>query len=302
MLTLDARQIRQRVTYGAVAGAIAELLRSDVQPVAPPRQVLSLPSDGALLVMPVADEQCAVVKTVTVHLDNARLGRPVIQGQVLVLDARSGEPLALLDGPAVTALRTAALSLLAARTWGIPEGPLLIIGAGQQARAHLEALTEGSPSQDIWCSSARPESRDALVAWGERRGLRIRPATTLEQAVREAAVIVTATTSLSPVIPDMVRDDVLILAVGAFRPDMQEVPASLVERAGIVVDDMTGARHEAGDLLQARVDWGAVLSLRDLLHGAVPRPGPKLFKSVGHAFWDLAAAKLCLNSGEAEAG
>ncbi|MFD1734008.1 hypothetical protein ACFSC4_26620 [Deinococcus malanensis] len=71
--------------------------------------------------MPVADQHCAVVKTVTVHLENARSGQPVVQGQVLVLDARSGEPLAVMDGPAITALRTAALSLLAAQTWGVSE-------------------------------------------------------------------------------------------------------------------------------------------------------------------------------------
>ncbi|MFD1734009.1 NAD(P)-binding domain-containing protein [Deinococcus malanensis] len=173
-----------------------------------------------------------------------------------------------------------------------------MIGAGQQARAHLEALTEAGPPREVWCSSTRPESTRALVTWGKERGLRIRAAANLEQAVREAAVIVTATTSVSPVMPDLIRDDVLILAVGAFRPDMQEIPSSLVERAGIVVDDLIGARHEAGDLLQARVEWDAVLTLRDLLGGAVPRQGPRLFKSVGHAFWDLAAAKLCLTPSE----
>lgn len=296
MLILDAQQLRQRATYAAVAQGIAELLRAAVQPTAPQRQHLSLPADGQLLVMPVADQQLAVVKTVTVHLANASLNLPVIQGRVLVLDAPSGIPLALLDGPAITALRTAALSLLAAQTWGMPEGPLLIIGAGQQARAHLEALTEGRRPREIWCHSARPESRDAFIAWGEERGLQIKPVTHLEQAVREAAVIVTATTSLSPVIADVVRDDVLILAVGSYRPGMQEIPASLVERAGIVVDDLAGARHEAGDLLQANIDWSAVLTLRDLLQGGVPRSGPRLFKSVGHAFWDLAAAKVCLTN------
>ena len=294
MLILDAQQIKQRATYAAVAKGIADLLRAEVQPVAPPRQQLPLPADGTLLVMPSADQQLAVVKTVTVHLSNARLNLPVIQGRVLVLDAQSGTPLALLDGPAITALRTAALSLLAAQTWGISEGPLLIIGPGQQARAHLEALTEGDRSREIWCSSPRPESRTAFIAWGEERGLQIKLASHLEQAVRNAAVIVTATTSVSPVIADVVRGDALILAVGSYKPTMQEIPARLVERAGIVVDDLTGARHEAGDLLQANVDWNTVLTLRDLLQGGVPRPGPRLFKSVGHALWDLAAAKVCL--------
>ncbi len=296
MLILDAQQIRQGATYAAVAQGIADLLRAEVQPMAPPRQLLPLPADGTLLVMPTADQQLAVVKTVTVHLANARLNLPVIQGRVLVLDAGSGTPLALLDGPAITALRTAALSLLAAQTWGVSDGPMLIIGTGQQAQAHLEALTEADRSREIWCSSPRPESRNAFIAWGAARGLQIKPVSNLEQAVQEAALIVTATTSMSPVIADVVRGDALILAVGSYKPTMQEIPASLVERAGIVVDDLTGARHEAGDLLQAKVDWNSVLTLRDLLHGAVPRSGPRLFKSVGHAFWDLAAAKVCLNS------
>ncbi len=103
-----------------------------------------------------------------------------------------------------------------------------------------------------------------------------------------AALIVTATSSATPVIDDAVFPPTFIAAVGAYRPDMSELPPSLVQRARLFVDTLDGARDEAGDLLQAGVDWSTVTPLAAELER--PDRGPVVFKSVGHALWDLAAA------------
>jgi ornithine cyclodeaminase len=112
-------------------------------------------------------------------------------------------------------------------------------------------------------------------------------------------MVVTTTTSTTPVITDRVRNRAFIAAVGAYRPTMAELPPELVRRSRVFVDTLEGARHEAGDLIQADIDWSNVASLEDVVlplspEDARPRRGtaPTIFKSVGHALWDLAAARL----------
>jgi ornithine cyclodeaminase len=121
----------------------------------------------------------------------------------------------------------------------------------------------------------------------------------LTEAVGEATLIVTATTSEDPVIPPVVRNDAFVAAVGSFRPQMVELPSPLVERAQVVVDDLEGAREEAGDLLAAEgagaFDWTRAVPLEDALSRPDVARGsvrPVVFESVGHALWDLAAARL----------
>jgi 1-piperideine-2-carboxylate/1-pyrroline-2-carboxylate reductase [NAD(P)H] len=146
MRILDANETAARLPYPALADAIGAVLlqhqRDEAR--APERTVLDLPDGGKLLVMPAADGEIAITKLVTVHPGNAGLGLPTIQGEVVVMDAANGKRLGLLEGATVTGRRTAALSLLAARRLApVPEGPLLIVGAGVQGRAHLEAFRDG---------------------------------------------------------------------------------------------------------------------------------------------------------------
>ena len=141
MEILDARETEARLPYPKLADSIREVMdgRREGKLDAPSRLVLPLPEGGNLLVMPAADDELAITKQVTVHPKNAEHELPTIQGEVVVMEARTGTRLGILDGAAVTAKRTAALSLLAARTLASrPDGPLLIVGAGTQARSHLE--------------------------------------------------------------------------------------------------------------------------------------------------------------------
>lgn len=278
--------------YLALSDAIADVLRARKagRAVAPERLAVPLPG-GTLLCMPAADETVAIVKNLTVHPDNRDL--PVIQGEVLVLDAATGRKLAVLDARELTAQRTAAVSLLAARRLAPrPAGPLCVIGAGVQAEAHVEAFWQGFGAREIRLVSRTRSRAEALAARLADAGIRVRVLDDAGQAVADAALVVTATTSPEPVFPDAVPDAVFVSAVGSFTPESAEVPASLVRRAALFVDDLASAKVEAGDFLRAGVDWAAVTPLEDVSDRAPTCPGPVVFKTVGHALFDLAAARL----------
>ncbi len=276
----------------ALSEAIAAVLRARKagRAVAPERLAVPVPG-GVLLCMPAADDAVAIVKNITVHPANR--DRPVIQGEVLVVEAATGRKLAVLDARELTARRTAAVSLLAARLLAPRrQGPLCVFGAGVQARGHVEAFCQGLGVREVRLVSRSRARAEALAEVAARQGVVVRVLDDAAAAVRDAALIVTATTSPEPVFPDTVAEDVFVAAVGSFTPEAAEVPASLVGRATLFVDDMASARVEAGDFLRAGVDWDAVTALEDILD-APPRPtGPVLFKTVGHALFDLAAARL----------
>lgn len=286
--------------YHALSDAVADVLRARKagEAFAPERLAVPVPG-GVLLCMPAADGTIAVVKTITVHPGNREL--PVIQGEVTVLDAATGERLGSLDGPTVTARRTAAVSLLAARLLAKePGGLLVIIGSGVQARGHAAAFWQGLGVREIVLCGRDSARLDAAAK--DLAALGVAVAVTADPAERDrltarAGLIVTATTSGEPVLADNVRDEAFVAAVGSFTPQAAELPALLVERASLFVDDFASAKAEAGDYLRAGVDWGRVTPLEDVLDGASPRPaGPIVFKSVGHALFDLAAARQAFNS------
>uniref|UniRef100_I2Q227 Putative ornithine cyclodeaminase, mu-crystallin n=1 Tax=Desulfovibrio sp. U5L TaxID=596152 RepID=I2Q227_9BACT len=284
-------EVERLFRYDALADAVAEVLRARWagRAFAPERLTVPVPG-GVLLCMPATDETLAVVKTITVHPGNRE--RPVIQGEVTVLEAATGKRLGVLDGPTVTARRTAAVSLLAARLLApAPDGPLLVIGAGVQARAHVEAFRQGLEVREIWLASRTRDRAEGLARDLAGLGVAVRVAADVAAVAAEAGLIVTATTSREPVLPDVVRGDVFVSAVGSFTPEAAEVPASLVRRAALFVDDLASARVEAGDFLRAGVDWDTVTDLTDVLDHPPSPSGPVVFKTVGHALFDLAAAR-----------
>ncbi len=298
MEILGAEETAARLPYTELAESIREvaLERESSGVRAPARTSLPLLEGGVLLVMPASGGGIAITKLVTVHPENARGGLPTIQGEVVVMEAATGRRLGILDGSAVTARRTAALSLLAARELAPrPNGPLLIVGAGAQGRAHLEAFHEGLGTSRTFINSRTEERAEVLVEHAEGLGMEARVVGEPAEALDEASLVVTATTSREPVLPGAVPDDVFIAAVGSFQPGAAELPAELVGRAAVVVDTLEGAREEAGDLIQAEkagaFSWGNATPLEDVLRTSERPEGPVVFKSVGHALWDLAAAR-----------
>jgi ornithine cyclodeaminase len=293
---LDAAATATALPYPRLAQALETMLerkRAGVT-VAPERLAVPL-NGGVLLAMPAADHDYAVTKLVTVHAGNAAHGLPSLLGEVLLMKADTGERLLMLDGPTVTARRTAALSALAAQRLGAPRGAdLLVVGAGVQARAHIAAFVELLGVRSVRIASRGIVRAHALADELRASGVPAEAVADVAAAAARSAIVVTATTATSPVIPDALGNDAFVAAVGAYRPDMCELPASLIARARVVVDDLPGARHEAGDILQAQRDFGSVEALEDALYdGRLARDGrPVVFKSVGQALWDLAAARL----------
>jgi 1-piperideine-2-carboxylate/1-pyrroline-2-carboxylate reductase [NAD(P)H] len=294
---LGAEETAARLPYADLAESIREVVleRGSGAVHAPSRMSLPLAEGGVLLVMPASGKDIAMTKLVTVHPENTRSGLPTIQGEVVVMEAGTGRRLGILDGSVVTARRTAALSLLAARELAPrPNGPLLIVGAGTQGRAHLEAFHEGLGTSRVFVNSRTRESAGSLVEHAERLGLEARVIEEPGEALGEASLVVTATTSREPVLPEGVPDGSFVAAVGSFEPGVAELPVGLVAGAAVVVDTLEGAREEAGDLIQAEkagaFSWENATQLEDVLRASERPEGTVVFKSVGHALWDLAAA------------
>jgi 1-piperideine-2-carboxylate/1-pyrroline-2-carboxylate reductase [NAD(P)H] len=140
---LDAQETAARLPYSLLVDEIRELL-ADAGVIVPERLVQPLAGGGSLFVMPAMDGRIAIAKLITFTPANTGTARPAIQGDVVVFDVASGARTLILDGPTLTARRTAAVSLLAAqRLAPNKNGPLLIVGAGAQGRAHLEAFAQG---------------------------------------------------------------------------------------------------------------------------------------------------------------
>jgi len=298
-LALSPAETAQALPYPLLAQSVAKLL-ADPGVQVPPRQVLTLPAGGSLFVMPAFDGQVAITKLITFVAHNPAQGRPAIQGDVVVFDAQSGERLHILHGPTVTARRTAAVSLLAAQHLApCPQGPLLIVGAGVQGRAHLEAFHQGLGVQEVWVASRTRAGAQALVDHALGLGLRAQVAPDPDAALAHCPLVVSATPAQAVVLRGQPRDDAWIGAVGAFTPRMvewaPEVVRALSQRGQVVVDTRD-ADHEAGDLLQAGLEVGALPTLAQALAApaAALRRGPVLFKSCGWAGWDLAAARCVL--------
>ena len=295
---LNAGQTSACLAYPALADEIARLLQ-DASVQVPARLVQALPGGASLFVMPAFDDRVAITKLITFTPANAGTSRPTIQGAVLVFDSVTGERRLMLDGPTVTARRTAAVSLLAAqRLAPNPRGPLLVVGAGVQGKAHLEAFAAGLGVRDVMISSRNPASAALLVAYAKSLGLKAQMAPDANAALAACPLVVTCTPARQVVLKTLPRNDAFIAAVGAFTPQMVELDADLcrhVAQTGRVVVDTADAIHEAGDLLQAGLDITRFATLREVIRRPAKMPaGPVLFKSCGWAGWDLAAARLAL--------
>jgi 1-piperideine-2-carboxylate/1-pyrroline-2-carboxylate reductase [NAD(P)H] len=299
---LSVENTASRLPYLELADAIREvaLARRSGTVQAPPRLALPLAEDGVLLVMPASDAEISITKLVTVHPENVGRGLPTIQGEAVVMEAATGSRLGLLDGTVVTARRTAALSMLAARELAShPDGPLLVVGAGTQGRSHLEAFREGLGVSEVFIYSRTTESSAALAEHAVGLGMDAVVVPRPEDALGEVTLLVTATTSREPVLPEGVRGDAFVAAVGSFESEAAELPPAMISRSTVVVDTTEGAREEAGDLLQAEsvgaFRWESAAALEDALRWSERPGGLVVFESVGHALWDLAAAKLAFS-------
>ena len=295
---LDAAQTAARLPWSALVSELARLL-CDVSVQVPPRLVQALAGGASLFVMPAFDSQVAITKLITFTPANAGTQRPAIQGDVVVFHVATGERRLLLDGPTVTARRTAAVSLMAAQCCAPNrQGPLLIVGAGMQGRAHLEAFAQGLSIKEVRVASRSAAGAQALAGHARSLGLKASVVRDADAQMADCPLVVTCTPANAVVLRALPRADAFVAAVGAFTPQMMELDAALCRHFaahGTVLVDTPDARHEAGDLLQAGLDVSRFSDLRAVVNGtAGPVKGPVLFKSCGWAGWDLAAARTAL--------
>ncbi|MEJ7137956.1 bifunctional Delta(1)-pyrroline-2-carboxylate/Delta(1)-piperideine-2-carboxylate reductase [Amphibiibacter pelophylacis] len=282
---LDFRALMDALATASVQAASGEID-------SPVRQVVPLVNGGVMLSMPATADDIAIHKLVNVQPGNARAGLPTINGLVTAFEARTGQPLFVLDGPEVTGRRTAAVSMLALRHL-LPQGPrhVLLIGAGAQARFHVLALHALDSSVRI---SVRSRSSAALADFCSQhaaQGVQISP-DAADTVADDVDAVICCTTSSAPVYDEPARPGRVVIGVGAFKPDMAEIGAQTLSGSTIYTDEPEGAQHEAGDLLRAGVDWAQVLPLSTLVQQPPDLSAAAVFKSVGYAAWDLAAARV----------
>lgn len=301
-MLLNAEDTARHLPWALLVDEIERLL-TDASVTVPPRLVQPLPGGGSLFVMPAADDRLAVTKLITFTPANAGTDLPAIQGDVVVFDTATGARRLVLDGPTVTARRTAAVSALAARLLApgpMPaSGPLLVVGAGVQGKAHLDAFASVLGVDEAVIASRSERSAQALARYAhDSLGMRTHITSDADQALLQCPWVVTCTPARQIVLNGPVRDDVFLSAVGAFTPHMAELAPSLCRQfwaRGQVVVDTADASHEAGDLLQAGLSPAACMTLADVVRTRPTRSaGPVLFKSCGWAGWDLAAARTAL--------
>jgi alanine dehydrogenase len=278
MRYLDAAAVRQALSMSAAIGSMEQAFSDDRE--VPVRTLL-----GPSLFMPGRVGSITGVKVVSTVP-----GKPF--GIVAVFD-ENGACTGLVDGPTLTAIRTAAGAGLATRLLARPDSrTLAMLGAGAMAYDQVRAVQEVRPIEDVLVWSRDIANARALAERVD--GSAVEDA---DAAVREADVVSTATPSTKPLFSaQSVRPGTHINAVGAFTPDMCEIPAATVRDAMVIVDDLTAAQEEAGDLLQAdRMPDGTVSDLLAGRHRG--RSGSRevtFFKSVGIASQDVAAAAMAL--------
>jgi len=288
-----ARRLDLRPLMAAVAQAALDVDAGRL--LSPERLVVPLGAGGVMLSMPATAPDIGIHKLVNVQPANRPLGLPTIFGLVTVVDAATGRPLCLLDGPEVTGRRTAAVSLVAIeRLLGRAPAQVLLVGTGAQARHHLRALREVHPACRAWVRGRDRAAAERFCV--DLRATHEGAAPCAEGVPDGVEAVILLTTSTEPVFDEPGRAGRVVVGVGAFRPGMAEIGQRTLETSRLYADDPAGARHEAGDLLRAGVDWARVESLGRLLLAPPGDDGPAVFKSVGSAAWDLAAARVALRA------
>jgi ornithine cyclodeaminase len=316
MRILSADDVRRAVTMPAAIDAVASAFvqLSTGRATVPLRAHLQQRThESHTFVMPALLEESSGLglKVVSVFPHNAaRHNLPVIHALVVVLNAATGQPAAVLDGSYLTALRTGAASGAATRALARPDARVLaIIGAGVQAYHQVEAVCAVRPIERVIIVNRSRERAERLAAMLRERAIapHIDIAASSVEALTQADVVCCATSSPTPVFDDAsLRPGVHINGIGSFTPQMVEVPPETVGRAYVVVDQQTAAWAEAGDLQHARglglLDESQTVELGAVIAGIVPARTSDdqitFFKSVGNAVQDIAVAQLALREAE----
>jgi ornithine cyclodeaminase/alanine dehydrogenase-like protein (mu-crystallin family) len=310
MLAIDGATVRRLLPMDTcidlMADALAGLARGNAAN--PLRSVLMLPFEtaapSALATMPAAlgDPPALGVKIISVFPGNHEAGIESHQGFVLLFEPEHGSPVALIDAIQITAIRTAAVSGLAARLLARPDASdLAILGSGTQARSHLAAMRAVRPITRVRAWSPHRKRLEAFVEEATQPDLRVEAAPDARTAVRDADIVCTVTASREPVLHGAwLPDGVHVNAVGASQPTSRELDNEAVRRARLFVDRRESAVRESGDYLiplrEGVIDEDHIVAeigevAAGMVAGRESADEITLFKSLGLAIEDLAAAR-----------
>src|SRR5262245_22167618 len=293
-LFLNEEQVRQHLRMIELISAMEKVLIdfSAGRVTQPVRSIISIdPPGGFLGLMPAYTPDGLGLKAVTFYPLNVERGIPTHMATIFLVDAQTGTPLAIMDGRLITEMRTAAVSAAATKLLASPDAKVLaILGSGVQARSHVEVLRLVRRFEEIRVWSPTPEHAKRFA---QEIGA---TAVSAEDAVRGADVIVTVTSSKIPVLKgDWLKPGCHVNAVGACRPDWRELDDEAMSNV-LFVDSREGAMKESGDVILSGAKIYAELG--EALAGRVPLRAQEttIFKSLGMAVEDIAAATLVYRS------
>jgi ornithine cyclodeaminase/alanine dehydrogenase-like protein (mu-crystallin family) len=300
---IDGAELRRLVPMRRAVDVLEGMFAAEALTQAPQRSRIPA-GPGELLLMPGVGPDGVGVKVVTVNPENPERGLPFVHAVYALFDPASLAPLALIDGEALTALRTAAVSGLATRHLALPDaGRLVIFGAGTTATTHLEAMRAVRPIRGVTIVSRTLARAEALADLARRTGLDAEVGEASD--VAGADLVCTCSTSPGPLFDgSLLRPGTHVNAIGAFSPDTRELDDEAIRRARVVVETREAALAEAGDILMPLragvIDESHVIAdLAQLVRGEPVRTDPEdvtVFKSVGIAAEDLAVATAAVRA------
>lgn len=290
---LDEAAVRAVLQWEPLGAAMESALAafSSGQVMQPVRTILTVEEGRRYLgVMPAVAEQAMGLKLVSFYPVNAERGIPTHFAVIVLMRADSGEPLAVMDGRLITEMRTAAVSAMVTKHLASPASRVLaLLGSGVQASAHLEALSRVRKFHEVrvWSRTAEHARRFAATHG-------IVAAATAEAAVRDADVVVTATSAFEPILQGRwLKPGAHVNAVGAPRPTWRELDDTAMTSSVLVVDSREAAQKESGDVILSGASIYAEVG--EIFSGTKPKPAAgrtTVFKSLGLAVEDIATARL----------
>lgn len=286
--------VRSALRWDALIAAMESALAdfSSGRVLQPLRSWLTLEEGSRFMgVMPVATRDAMGLKLVSLYPRNAGTGVPTVMAMVLLLRPDTGEPIAFLEGNVLTAMRTAAASAAVTRRLASPDSRVLaLLGCGVEARSHLEALSCVRKFDEVRVWSRTRANSERFAA---RHGATAMDA---ESAVRGADVIVTATPAREPILKGAwLKPGAHVNAIGAPMPTWRELDDEAMSNV-VVVDSRDAVRHESGDIILSKARIYAEAG--EIFAGSKPSPASEttVFKSIGIAVEDIAAAKLVFDA------
>ncbi|MCM3411841.1 ornithine cyclodeaminase family protein [Metabacillus litoralis] len=300
MLVLSEKDIKNSLTMEEAINVMEEafLKYANNEFVMPARNFSEVKGEDTLLVMPCFVDDCIGLKVVTSYPSNSTSSSPITQGLVLINNRETGDPLAIINGTLLTAIKTGAVSGVAMRILMKDAESIGLIGTGLQGMYQLVAAVSSTSVKTIYLFNRSSEKIKKFIQEFRKvsvREINIIPVLDIMELVRHSQIIITATTSVSPVLPDEsgLYNNKLIVGVGSYKSNMRELPQKLFEDSDYYYIDSEQGKVECGDIIdpleKGWVKNNQIVLLSDFFKGELPisqNKNPIVFKNVSMALFD----------------